>query len=223
MILIIDTETTGREPPEVIELAIGGVEEGSWELAPVEVERHSSKLGSCFGALATHHILNEEVSDFSLYKPIDFLGTVYLIGHNIDYDWAALGSPPCKRICTLAMSRKLWPEVDSHSLGAMTYFINEDKAAAREKLRGAHGTEVDVRLCHELLLALLKSHRQPFDIDTAERLWTFSEVCRVPDVWSFGKFKGQPIAAADRGYLMWCTRQPDMDPYVLKAVREALR
>jgi len=37
----------------------------------------------------------------------------------------------------------------------------------------------------------------------------------------FGKFKDQPIAAADRGYASWCARQPDFDPYVIVALKRA--
>lgn len=223
MILIIDTETTGREPPEVLELAVGVVKEGSWELeGSVLCSRFSSTLGSSYGALATHHILDEEVAHLPAFPPGPlYKDPHYLIGHNIDYDWKAIGSPSCKRICTLTMSRKIWPELDSHTLGAMTYFIygKGRQAEAKEKLKGAHGAEADVRLCHELLLTLLQGKV----CNTAEELWQYSEACRIPDVWSFGKHQGKAIRETDRGYLSWYSRLPDADPYVMKAVREALR
>lgn len=61
------------------------------------------------------------------------------------------------------------------------------------------------------------SRNQP-DVEIA-RLWQFSEECRIPTVFSFGKFKGQPISAADRGCANWYRRQPDPDPYLLEAFR----
>ncbi len=222
MIFIIDTETTGREPPEVIELASAGIKEGDWSLLSLSCNRYSSKLGSALGALAVHHILDSEVAHYSLFTSTPNLAeATYLIGHNIDYDWKAISSPPVKRICTLAMSRWLRPELDSHSLAALTYFYASDKSAAREQLRTAHGATQDVRLCHQLLLNLLACNN--ITCTSAEALWQFSETCRVPKTWSFGKFRGQPIRAADRGYMQWCLKQPDMDPYVIAAVREALR
>lgn len=225
MILIIDTETTGREPPEVLELAVGVVKEGSWELeGSILCSRFSSILGSSYGALATHHILDEEVAHLPAFPPGPlYKDPHYLIGHNIDYDWKAIGSPSCKRICTLAMSRKIWSELDSHTLEAMTYFIHgKEQAKARSWLRDAHSAESDVKLCHALLRVCLAQGQAKY-VTTAEELWHYSEACRIPSVWSFGKHQGKAIRETDRGYLSWYSRLPDADPYVMKAVREALR
>ena len=87
--VIFDTETTGRKDPIIIE--------GAWlELKSVD----PFKLGLSFcqrynpgkpielGALATHHIYDEELiqcppaKSFSLPSDVE-----YIIGHNIDYDW----------------------------------------------------------------------------------------------------------------------------------------
>jgi len=56
-------------------------------------------------------------------------------------------------------------------------------------------------------------------IDDLESLYLFSEESRIPTVMTFGKFKGEPISAVDRGYMNWYRRQPDTDPYVLEAFR----
>jgi hypothetical protein len=49
----------------------------------------------------------------------------YLIGHNIDFDWGAIGQPDIKRICTLALSRKVWPTLDSHSQSAGFFYVSK--------------------------------------------------------------------------------------------------
>lgn len=224
MIYIIDTETTGRgDPPEIIEIASIWMEEGSWAPSPCWWARYKSRNGSSYGALAIHHILDEELVDRKFYYPESphrLEPEDYIVGHHIDYDWTAMGMPAVKRICTLAMSRAVWPDLDSHSLGALTYFLQEDKAKARKLVKQAHGAAVDVKLCYNVLFALLSKRT---GILSAEDLWKWSEECRVPKTWTFGKFQGEPIKKADRGYLMWCLRQPDMDPYVKIAVREALK
>ena len=68
------------------------------------------------GALATHHIMDEELVDcppaasFTLPGQLD-----YMIVHNVDFDWEVIGKPEINRICTLVLARKLLPSLDNHS------------------------------------------------------------------------------------------------------------
>ena len=107
------------------------------------------------GALATHHIYDEELvhcppsSDFVLPAT-----TRYIIGHNVDYDWAVAGRPPVKRICTLALARYFYPDIDSHNQSAMLYLICRPEA--RERLRNAHSALADVQNCHTVLYHLIQ-------------------------------------------------------------------
>lgn len=212
---IIDTETTDADPEtaEVIELAtmpFDNVHE--YEATAV---RFKPSAAIAFGALATHHILPEELNDClpssSAALPAD---ASYIIGHNVDFDWRVLGSPLVRRICTLAMARSLWPTLDSHKLGALVYKINGVTAGTKELLRGAHSAGADVDLCHLVLDGILKT--QP-NIGTLEQLWQYSEDCRIPRIMTFGKFKGQPVSAVDRGWIGWYRRQEETDPYLLEA------
>ena len=219
--IILDTETTDKELPEVIELAWRG-----FALGPVigglsgrGSARFKPKSPSKWGALATHHILMEELEGLppSAGALAEVPAADYWIGHNVDFDWKALDMPPVKRICTLAMARRLWPEVDSHSLTALMYFVCGATAATREVVRHAHGAAADVEMCGEILRAIIAVAK----VNSLEQLYMFSEEARIPTHWTFGKFKDQPIEAADRGYANWCRRQPDFDPYVLEALRRA--
>lgn len=217
---IFDTETTDSEGPlEVIELAWQEhCFDGAWSRA--FNGRFLPNQPSTFGALATHHILPQELSRCEpserarSYMPIE---VEYWIGHNVDFDWRALGAPPTiKRICTLAMARTLWPSLDSHKLGAMIYFLYGVDERIREIVRGAHGAPADVAMTRMLLEVICKKKA----IGDYETLYAFSESARVPTQWGFGKFKGLPIRAADRGYANWYARQPDPDPYLLQALRK---
>jgi len=223
MLVLADTETTGREPPEVIELAWIQITPGTWDKATFYFHQFYKPInGSCFGALATHHIHDEELVNnqpsVDAKLPKD---TTYLIAHNADYDWQALGSPVhVKRICTLAIARALCPELDSHKLGALAYAFSKNYSLTRQQLKGAHSAAADVELCYSILVELIsKATAKGETLATAEDLWKFSERCRIPTVMAFGKHKGMLIKDLPKDYKAWCLRQPDFDPYILKAMR----
>ena len=136
--IIFDTEATGIKEPVLIEAA--------WvELASIDpftvtnpfVQRYNPGKPITLGALATHHIMDEELVDCppasSFRLPDD---VSYIIGHNVDFDWEVIGRPEIKRICTLALARKLWPDVDSHTQSALLHYL--ERNSAREQLRNAH-------------------------------------------------------------------------------------
>lgn len=210
--LILDTETTGVEEPDVVELAFAGpLHAFSPPELVIERMRFKPRKPITLGALATHHILDEELEHEELWPgtwaPPE--GTDYLIGHNVDFDWKAIGSPPVKRICTLALSRRLWPNVDSHSLGALTYHFAVDRRVAREELRKAHGAGFDVELCLRLLTAILAAMPK---IQSWERLWDASEKARIPTHMTFGKYGPHEAWAKVNGGPMRCDDVRRNDP-----------
>lgn len=222
--IILDTEaTTNKDTPErpleVIELAWIPLSPGD-ALSGGFSRRYKPKLQSTFGATAVHHILPSDLADCapSAQAPQDVPPAKYWIGHNIDFDWKALGSPSgVKRICTLALSRSLWPECDAHNLSAMMYFTQGCKPEVRERLRSAHAATDDC----EFVLTILQTIMAVTKTRDLEGLHELSEEARIPKIWTFGKFKDQPISAADRGYASWCARQADFDPYYIVALKRA--
>ena len=218
--LILDTESTGLNEPRIVEAAY--VLAGS----PLELlqeirggmtfnQRYNPGKPIELGALATHHIMDEDLltapsyTEFALQPETDII-----IGHNVDYDWEVIGKPDVRRICTLALCRKLWPDADSHKLGAMLYKI--DRQAAREMLRGAHSALADVIVCRRVLAGALHELGSP---RTWDEVWKLSEIARVPTVMAFGKWKGTPIREVPNDYKQWLLRQPDVDPYLATALR----
>src|SRR5258706_4215314 len=149
--LILDTETTGIDEPQPVEIA--------WLRAESPDDPKFEQMFCCryrpskpitLGALSTHHIMDEDLENCEPHTAFRLPdGVEYLIGHNIDYDWQAIGRPEVKRIDTLAFSRKLWPHVDSHSQGAMLYLLDREKA--RDYLRHAHSAATDAYNCSRLL------------------------------------------------------------------------
>lgn len=216
--IIFDTETTGINEPQVIEAAFLVV--GSPFALPILSEycqRFKPSKRIELGALATHHILDEELANCpassEFFLPDD---TQYLIGHNVDYDWKVIGEPPVKRICTLAMCRHLFPDADSHSQSAMIYMMR--RSAARDRLKNAHAALDDVKNCRTILDVCLDKMGATKET-TWEDVWCFSEKARIPTVMTFGKHKGMAIKDIPSDYKAWLLRQPDVDPYLVKALR----
>lgn len=118
--IVLDTETTGFDDGEVIELAWVGF--ASLYPERVFTKRYNPTGRIKFDAIATHHIRKIDLVDkepsINAAKDIP-QDCEYFIGHNVDFDWKMLGSPDVKRICTLAIARKVWPDADSHKLSAL--------------------------------------------------------------------------------------------------------
>ena len=225
---VVDTETTGhfeeQEQPQVIELAYGPAGANLLIGEPVHVERFKPSCKITMGAMAVHHIIPADLENCrpseAAKLPAD---AAYIIGHNIDFDWKALGSPPLvKRICTLALARHFWPEEKGHSLGACLYRVTEF-ARAREILKYAHSAAMDVRICYEVFQYLWNEFMS--DAVSWEDLWTLSENARIPRIWPFGKHRGLMIGhefgagRPDLGYHAWCVKQLQMDPYLKTALQ----
>lgn len=214
--IIFDTETTGIDG-QIIQIGVVEFVENRLSGETISYgQDYKASVPIQFGAMAVHHILDEDLVDcppnteFALPE-----GLQYMIGHNVDFDWKMAGSPESvKRICTLAMSRKLYPE-DSHTLSAMIYRLHPNKAEARNMVQGAHNAKADVEMTLWLLRELVKGQEQ---INSWETLWQFSEACRIPDVISFGKHKGMAIKDLPQDYVSWLKKQPDLDVYLLAAL-----
>lgn len=211
--IIFDTEATGIVDPVIIEAAWVAVE----RLQPFTLgerfhQRYQPGKPISLGALATHHIMDEELRDCppasSFRLPTDLR---YLIGHNIDFDWQAIGQPEVRRICTLALARKAWPALDSHSQSALLYFL--ERTSARDRLREAHSAAADISICATILGHLCET----LQITTMEALWQASENARLPTHMTFGKHKGLPLNEVPKDYVRWLLDQPNVDPYVRQA------
>lgn len=214
--LLFDTETTGAEPAEIIEAAWVQLDNPeNLTILDAFEQRYQPAAPIRLGALAVHHIYDEELAgcppSASFRLPPDI---TYLIGHNVDYDWQAAGSPDVRRICTLALARHTWPELDSHNQSALLYHTHRKQA--RDWLRNAHSAMADVTNCRHNLRALLQHYP---DIRTWEDLWKLSEAARVPTHMPFGKHRGEPIADIPADYKNWLLRQDNVDPYLVKALR----
>ena len=217
-VLIFDTETTDTVEPVLIEAAgifISGSPLGKQD--NTFAQRYNPEKPISFGAMATHHILDEDL--INCPKSAEFIldpQVKYLVGHNIDFDWKVIGKPDVKRIDTLAMARAIYPELDSHTLVALSYAICEPnkRPKLRETIKTAHSALTDVKLCLNILSHIITLK----DLHTWPDIYAFSEESRIPKVMSFGKYKGVAISEVPQDYKEWLKRQPDIDEYLLKVL-----
>lgn len=232
-IILFDTETTGTdEGAQIIESAIAFIGpsrppldalDGIHGDLQVTVQRFKPSVPIKLGAMATHHIIEEDLVDCRPSSEFAVPSNVALmIGHNIDFDWKMAGRPKVKRVCTLALARKVWPSLDAHTLSAVIYSLFPHQQA-QSMLRGAHNALVDVDNLVHVLRALCAALQSA----TWNELWHQSEDARVPEIITFGKHKAEPgqpptlIIDLPRDYREWILKQKDMDPYLKVAVRRS--
>ncbi|PTQ86555.1 3'-5' exonuclease [Agitococcus lubricus] len=222
--IIADTETTGLKEPVPVEIAYLDVS----RLFSVPIRRFSfdpvfeyrqlfdPQKPIEFGAMATHHITNEDVAGYDPYTAFELPNVKYLIGHNIDFDYEVIKAcgeqPEPKLICTLAIARYLYPELDSHKLTALLYAL--DMPYALDHAQHAHSALDDVWMTYHLLKIMLPKTQAT----TFEELYQFSEMARIPKIITFGKHNGQPIKSLPSDYKQWLLKQNDLDPYLRKAL-----
>ena len=219
--LILDTETHDLNGyPIEIAYAPCSLEQGVLVINQGEVfdEYFSCPEPIALGALATHHILETDIAEkpsFDTFKMPQ--GVQYLIGHNIDYDIKAIQKCQpdftVKGICTLALCRMVWPDLP-HTLGAMYYHVMDDLELARKHLRHAHNAKADIYFTGVILKTLVEQ----LGIKDMNSLFIMSESARIPKYITFGKHKGTAIKDLDSGYVSWLLKQPDLDPYLRKAL-----
>ena len=212
--IIFDTETTGKNEAVLIEAAWLMLESiHPFSTSSSFNQRYNPGKPIELGALATHHILDEELQNCPSYTDFKLPeGIEYIIGHNIDYDWNIIGKPNIKRICTLALSRKVWPGLDSHNQSALLYFV--DRQNAKDKLKNAHSALADVENCAFILEKIISK----LNVTSIEELWAVSEQARIPSHMTFGKHKGIAITDIPRDYKTWLLNQDNVDAYLRKAL-----
>lgn len=183
-----------------------------------------------FGAMAVTNIFTEDLQHCDSHTVICAqmmpTGEAYVIGHNVDFDIrvaanAGVDVSQYKAICTLAIMRNLYPDADSHTLGAMSCML--DYEYARENMKNAHGAAADVMMAARLLHKICKQQ----NITSMDQLYEFSEFARIPTHFTFGKLKGMAISDAAKnadgqGYMRWVINTIKDDDYLVNACKKAL-
>ncbi len=220
---ILDTETTGWPEAELeaIELAYAELklDAGPLRYGTIWAGYYKPEREILAAARAAHNILDQELEGCPPSDTARIPGDAeYIVAHNVDYDWHAIGCPDVKRICTLALCRRYYPG-GSHSIGSMMYRLLAQQEA-KLLLTKAHSAKADLRCCAVILAALLEKLPQ---VTSWESLWSISEDAREPLEWTFGKYKGQSIESTPSDYLRWgLANMTEADQYLRRKMARVL-
>jgi exodeoxyribonuclease X len=230
-----DTELTDRNDGEIIEAAwivlesipdlLGPCDRISLKAVEEWTQRFRPSKPITFGAMAVHHILPCELelcppSSSFVVPPV----VSYMIGHSIDTDWIAAGSPAgVRRIDTHAIAQWLWPDATGYSQSALIYMLEGATPETRLMLSKAHMALADCYMNQCLLRHIL---RLKPEMDTWSKLWEYSEACRIPRTCPLKRWEGVLLEDMDYDAIDWCLRQHWLDPYFragLESVMEKRR
>lgn len=172
------------------------------------------------GAMAVHHILDTDLIGKPDYKSFKLPSEVqYIIGHNIKYDIEVISkcgveTKNLKPICTLNIARHLWPELDTHRLEALAYFVLGRTAATRDILKNAHSASVDIEITAYLLEKIIEDAK----IESIEQLYALSEEYRPWLKINFGKHRGTAIQDLPFSYVKWLLNEPNIDEDLIAGI-----
>ncbi|MCA9409372.1 MAG: 3'-5' exonuclease [Candidatus Omnitrophica bacterium] len=163
--VVFDVETTGLNPQQgdrILEIAAVKVKDG--EIVDTFESFVNPQRDVPAEAAAVHNITNEmlhdaPVADQVLPDVIKFISGACLVGHNIKFDLDFLCyelslisrrlDERIPAIDTLKMSKKLLPQLRSHRLGNLAYFLGA-------QIEETHRALADVKLTVVVLKRLLR-------------------------------------------------------------------
>lgn len=223
--VLLDTETTGAGENDRL-CQIGFFILNGKELPIVQADYCKPPLPISFGAMAVHHITNEQIADKPPYaqtqsaKMLEELNTpeTFMVIHNAPFDLGMLAKEGVTwrgpLIDTLRCIRHLQPELESHSLQYLRYALGFYKTEQEEATRlnvqiNAHDALGDV-----LVLNLLMRHLVGLvNRDIGELVRLTKKPILIPK-FRFGKYKDQPveeIVVRDPDYIGWMLDKMEMD------------
>jgi exodeoxyribonuclease X len=220
VIRIIDFETTGTEPPAQV------CEAGWCDLTLSDGEWAIGKAGSYLCGVsalppavrAIHHIGMADVAGRAAFSPEKLwldaqdAGVSAVAAHNSGFEEKFWGDCPVPVICTykvaLALTdEKRWPVLDSYSNGAIRYWLEDrgEIAPVHDLTMPPHRAGPDAYVTAWLLKAMLR-------VASGKEMvaWT-KEPARHPTCPIGKEWRGKAWAEVDTGFLLWMTRQADME------------
>lgn len=242
-VFIADTECTGVDPAkdQVVELAMMDLPstpeafmKAKLEDLPMMHSLYGHDVPMSLGALAAHGIPATELEGKPKFDRVNRMGkngageSGYMIGHNVDFDSDFLDNQGCKHICTLALARYVFPDLDSHTQSAVLLHIGRitknGEAWALDLIKGAHRADADVMNCARVLkylIFMISKGKQVVGGLSWEDIYQVCMEARVPKIMTFGKFKGLEVQDVEPKWAEWYAGQENADKWVLTALRRA--
>lgn len=188
---VVDVETTGLSPQynNIIELGIVRVK----NLKVVEKYQTLLNPGREIPSFITNFtgISNDDVYDAPFFNDIaddviEFIGSNVIAGHNLSFDmsfikrefnYCGLEEPKNLKVCTLKISRRVFPLLNSKSLGSVASFLKIKNSSAHRALGDAETTA-------RILIKLIKLLKKNLGFETLSDFvnYQYSTVSRIDGV-----------------------------------------
>ncbi|OBU07467.1 exodeoxyribonuclease X [Morganella psychrotolerans] len=208
---VIDTESCDFDSG-IVEIASIDIISGNIDYTTQQSHFVNPQKPISISAMAIHHITDEMVESSPLIDDVigNYVGADYLVAHNAEFDKRMMPEMDAPFICTLKLSRRLWPDMESHSNQYLRYALALD-VNIPDGLH-AHRALYDCVVTAALMKMIIECSG-----------WTFDEMIEIsnqPSLLSklrFGKYKGMTftdVKNENPGYLDWLSKQDDLDPDV---------
>lgn len=223
---VIDIETSGGSPSEIIEIAAVDVvqTDGVWRAEPPRSRLFRPNGAITFHAMAIHHLTPSHF-DASLpccddQQLIDFLqgggAADYMVAHNVAFESAHIGAAvtgETRWICTVKGARHAWPDAPGHANQVLRYWrgLDLDPALAMPPHRAAPDAWVTAHLLIDLLQTCSVD-------DLADATHAPRRLDRIP----FGRYRGKDWSLAPADYLRWLIAEPEIAADVVRRAEKEL-
>lgn len=197
MLRVIDTETCGLQGG-VVEVASVDIVDGQIINPMSNLVRPDRPISP--QAMAIHKITESMVADKPWIEDViaRYEGSPYYVAHNASFDRRMLPEMSGDWICTVRLSRRLWPGIKYSNMG-----LYKSRKLHIETPAGLHHHRAlfDCYITAALLLHIMETSG-----------WTPEEMVNITgrpgliNTFQFGKYRGRPvaeIAERDPGYLRW--------------------
>lgn len=163
--IVLDTETTGLNEPQVIELAYQEIDQ---DLNPLVGALHCKRFMPSkdieAGAFRVHGISKNQLVDMPASQNLlrelpKILSTTYIIGHRIEYDVNAINVSTNKKIefKTICTKRLAYEVYDSQRSWSLVNLCTEMGLVDESLSNKAHSADSDVIMTTRLLTHLVKT------------------------------------------------------------------
>ena len=223
---VIDIETTGGSPSEIIEIAavdVVSVDEG-WAAMPPRstLFRPHGPIG--FHAMAIHHLTPEDFDDDlpSCSEGLlnDFVVSSqrpdFVVAHNAAFESQhipAIATDGVEWICTVKAARNVWPDAPGYSNQVLRYW--RGLKLAPSLAMPPHRAGPDAWVTAHILIDLLRTA-------SVGDLLGWTQAPRPLDRVPFGRYRGRDWTIPPSDYLRWLVGEPDMADDVLARARKEL-
>ncbi len=183
---VIDFETTGTSPPSSRAIEVGIVRIENLEIVDTFQSFFNPGISIPPFISQLTGIENVDLIDAPKFENVateikEFISDSVLVGHNLQFDYAFLKSefnkadiilPNLEQICTLKLSRRLFPQLKSKSLGNMAKHL-------RLRHKNVHRALGDATVTAKILIKLINKLNEEYNSEALSDLVSFQNAPSV--------------------------------------------